>query len=282
MGTMLINRLQSMEDFTNNEKTIAKYILEHMELIYNLTAEELAKRTYTSKATVLRLSKKVGTDGYHDFKKQLEQEHRESYKVNCLLGKEPINEKSAYRDIVNIIPSLYENAVSNTKLSLDKNAMQRIINHINRSEKVDLYGSGVSQTVVRGAAFKFMSIGVECVAHDGINEHYISVTRETRKRMAILVTFTGSNPAMVQAAKYLRETGIYTVGIGGSDSAQMRSWCNEYIEVYTKKLIMSMEVITSITATTYIFDILFAALLAQNYQKNLDASIEVWRKYERD
>lgn len=65
---MIIDKLERMEDFTSQEKEIAKYILENPSLIKELSTEELAKATFTSQATVVRLCKKLETKGYNDFK----------------------------------------------------------------------------------------------------------------------------------------------------------------------------------------------------------------------
>ncbi len=64
---VLLVQLKEMKNFTNHEKDIANYILAHMEQIPDMSAGELAKSTLTSKATVVRLSQKLGLSGYHEF-----------------------------------------------------------------------------------------------------------------------------------------------------------------------------------------------------------------------
>lgn len=64
VGMVLLVQLKEMQNFTNHEKDVANYILTHMEQIPDMSAGELAKSSLTSKATVVRLSQKLGLSGY--------------------------------------------------------------------------------------------------------------------------------------------------------------------------------------------------------------------------
>lgn len=138
---------------------------------------------------------------------------------------------------------------------LNENTMQRIINRLKRSDTIDIYGMGISNDIARAAAFKLKSIGVESYAYDGINEHYMMTNVKKHNKSAIIISLTGANSAMVRIAGYLRKNGVFVVGIGGSWGEELKKNCSEYVEVYTRKKILSLEVITSFTAVNYILDI---------------------------
>ena len=275
---MIIDKLERMDDFTSQEKEIAKYILENPTLIKELSTEELAKATFTSQATVVRLCKKIETKGYNDFKLKLSTEYLEAARVREFLKDEPITKESTYDDIIDIIPKMYDSAITNTKLMLNSNVINRVINRLKEARKIDLYGYGISYSVARQAAFKFLSIGIDSMAHDGLNEHYITASKDNSHVVAILISFTGRNSSIIKIAKYLRRHGIYVIGISGNRSLEMVESCNEVIQIDTKKLILSMEVITAVISTQYILDILFSMLLASNYENNIKASLEVFNK----
>ena len=57
----IMTQLEFELDFSHSEKEIAHYILNEGEKILNLSIKELAKKTYTSPATIVRiLSEKSG------------------------------------------------------------------------------------------------------------------------------------------------------------------------------------------------------------------------------
>ena len=63
-----MTQLEFELDFSTSEKQLAKYILEHGEKVLQYSIQDLAKKTYTSPATIVRLCKKIGLHGYSDFK----------------------------------------------------------------------------------------------------------------------------------------------------------------------------------------------------------------------
>lgn len=64
--------------------------------------------------------------------------------------------------------------------NLDKAMIYRA-EKIRRAEKVDLYGSGVTESIAELCAFKFETLGIECAVHNGINEHYFLSEKLTKK-----------------------------------------------------------------------------------------------------
>lgn len=272
---MIVEKLKEKKNFTGNEIVIAEYILDNMAKIQKMTADELAKETYTSKASVVRFCKKMNVEGYRNFQRKLEAELNEIYRISCLINKEPINKESTIKDIIHTIPSIYETALVNTKLLFEEETIAKVIFKVTHAQSIELYGAGVCQTIARLAAFKFNSVGVDSVSFDGINEHYVTLNKDKPNKVALLLTLSGANPYIITCAKYLKRNGYYIVGIGGNNHEELSRYCNDYIEIYTKEMILSLEIITSHTAMNYIIDILFASLLANNYDRNIKASLDV-------
>ena len=179
---MVLDTLKEQKEFTNSEKMIAQFILQHMNEIGGMTVIQLADQSYTSKASVIRLCKKLGFQKYQDFRQQI------------VLERQEVNKK---------------------------------------------------------------------------------------KRVAFVISFTGSNSGMIHTAKFLSEHGVFIVGLGGEDSEELRKVCHEFIQIDTKKNIMSMEVITSITSANYIIDVIFTSLIVDHYQENLEAAIEIWKMRQK-
>ena len=119
-----------------------------------MSAGELADASYTSKATVVRLCQKLGLTGYQEFKIRLVEEMSQKDRISRILANEPITGKSTYSDIITALPALYDKAITNTRLSFDKNVMIRIHNYLQKSECIDIYGTGISYHLAKGATFK--------------------------------------------------------------------------------------------------------------------------------
>ena len=271
---MIVERLTKQQDFTNQEQAAARYILDHMEEMQGMSAEELAKASFTSKATIVRLCKKLEVQGYQELKLQLVAETVQNIRISQLLNEEPITEKSTYGDIINTLPMLYDKAITVTKLSMDKNVMTRINNRLQHADKIDLYGTGISYILAQSAAFKFATLGLESTAYESVNTHYLA-SGKTKKTVAFLITFTGANKTVINTARYLHETtDHYVVGIVGRHNDDIRQWCHEIVEIPSRDSLLSLKVVTSFTATTYVLDIFFSLLLSKRYEEHVKSSLE--------
>lgn len=272
---MILERLKAKEGFTHQEQAVAEYILKHMEDIQGMSSEELARASYASKATVIRLCKKLGVAGYPELKYQLVSEMVQNIRVNQLLNKEPITEKSTYQDILDTLPKLYDKAITDTRLCMDKNVITRIFNRIKVAERIDIYGSGISYILAQSAAFKFATLGMECSAYESVNAHYLSAEKK-QKTVSFIITFTGANRSMIDVARYLKKTtDTYVVGIIGRHNEEMKKWCDEMVEIPSRDSLLSLKVVTSFTATTYVLDIFFSMYLAQHYENHVQSALEM-------
>lgn len=276
---MIIQELENMEEFTNNEKGIATYILNNISEIIRISADELAEKTFTSKASIMRLCRKLGTKGYREFQRTIDKEYAELSKVSRLIGEEPINSNTEYAEIKDILPAFYGENIQNIKISLDDTVMEKVIEKLKKAKKIELYGVGIGQLIAKLAAFKFMTLGIESEAYDGINEHYIASSKKGKEDVAIMISLTGNNPYVIKAAKLLRRRGVYIIGIAENIAGEFRELCSEYIEINSmrKHHILSMEILSSVTVINYILDIFFTSLLVENYYDNVKASVEVWK-----
>lgn len=272
---MILERLKSKEGFTHQEQAVAEYILKHMADIQGMSSEELARASYASKATVIRLCKKLGVTGYPELKYQLVSEMVQNIRVNQLLNKEPITEKSTCQDILDTLPKLYDKAITDTRLCMDKNVITRIFNRIKVADRIDIYGSGISYILAQSAAFKFATLGMECSAYESVNAHYLSAAKK-QKSVSFIITFTGANRSMIDVARYLKKTtDTYVVGIIGRHNEEMKKWCDEMVEIPSRDSLLSLKVVTSFTATTYVLDIFFSMYLALHYEEHVQSSLEM-------
>ena len=54
-------------------------------------------------------------------------------------------------------------------MMINTNIINRVVNYLKEARKIDLYGYGISYSIDRQASFKFLSIGIDSIAHDGLN-----------------------------------------------------------------------------------------------------------------
>lgn len=272
---MLMDQLKEMANFTNHEKDIASYVLDHLEEIPQLTSDELAKLSFTSKATVIRLCQKLDLSGYQEFKLKLVAEINQEERINRLLANEPITDQSTPSDIMKTLPFLYDKSITNTRLTINENTMNRINNRLKTMDEIHLYGTGISYMLAQSAAYKFSTLGVPCSSFESINGHALAA-RKKERIVVFLISFTGANKTIHQIAQYLKEaTDYYIVGIMGPHSQGIERWCDEIIEIPNRDSLLSLDVIHSFSSANYVLDIIFGMLLAERYENHVLSSVEM-------
>lgn len=64
----LIDNLSNEKLFTKSEIEVIDFIKENPNLVLNMTIGELANQTFSSNTTIIRICKKLGFNGFRDFK----------------------------------------------------------------------------------------------------------------------------------------------------------------------------------------------------------------------
>lgn len=272
---MLFERLKVQKDFTPSEKAIADSIVNGAVRVETLSTTELAQATHTSKATVTRFCQKLGFGSYREFQKTLVKERAIASDLERMLQEVPINRDTGYDDVLRILPAFYQGTIYETTLRLDKQTVLRAASKLRAARKVDIYGCGVTRTIAQLAAFKFSTLGIECSAMDGLNEHAILADRDPRQKAVIMLSFTGANANILHIAQWLKHRNYYILGIGGTARNELRELCSDYITVPQKQNVLGMEVIQSSNAVNYVIDILFSILLAKDYDHNRDVAAQL-------
>lgn len=271
---MIFEKLEDQTNFTNSEKSIAEYILKNPFSLVGITASQLGQLTMTSKATVFRFCKKVGVKSFDELKQQVQYESHEKERVKNFMKKEPFDQSSTMRDVTGNLPFFYDSAIISTNAMMDNVQLNRIIKNLRDAQIIDFYGVGITHSCATAAVFKFQTTGKTCAAYSFLNEHY-AVSQKHKKKVSIMLSFTGGNQEIVNCAKKLKKLGMYLIGIGGLESTELKDCCNEYIEIYQEDLVTSFEVMTPYISMTYILDILFAGLLVKDFNRHFQDSMEV-------
>src|SRR5665647_2665446 len=67
---------EGFDGFSRSQKAIARYIIDHLEEVGYLSAEELGRKGSTSSSTVVRFAQSLGLAGYPELQKAARDEYR--------------------------------------------------------------------------------------------------------------------------------------------------------------------------------------------------------------
>ena len=278
----IMTQLEFELDFSSSEKMIAKYILDNGEDILNLSVKELAKQTYTSPATIVRLCHKLGLAGYSDFKikysaeLQFDKKSKKRVDVNFPFSQDDSNSQIAYR-----IASLHQEAIEDTLSLVDFNQLDKIVNALDQAQKIYIFGNGNSLLAGLDFQHKMMRIGkmIEIRTHAG-EQGFLADTCN-QDDLAIIISYSGETSEMIEIAKFLKSVHVPILGITSIGDNQLSKYCNYIMNTGSREKIFSkIAPFSSKTSISYLLDLIFSCLFKLNYQQYITKKIKRDKQFD--
>lgn len=269
----IMTQLEFELNFSNSEKNIVRYILNHGETVLNLSIKQLAKNTYTSPATIVRLCHKLGLEGYQDFKikysAELQYDNKNLIDVNF-----PFSKDDSTWQIVNKIAQLHQEALQDTLNLIDIDNLDQIVALVDQAKKIYLFGFGNSLLAGLDFQHKMMRINklVEIRPNSG-EQGFLSYTCTTED-IAIIISYSGETNELIDIAKSLKRRHIKVVAITSIGDNRLSKYSDYLINTGSREKIFSkIAPYASKTSISYILDLIFSCLFKLNYDQNIEEKL---------
>lgn len=259
-------KIEGMKDsFTPVEMRIAEYILANPEVIPALSIKELALKSKTSDASVLRFCRTLGFGGYR------------SFIVSISMAKATAQEKdaNAYTDIKpgdslrTIRDSVFYNtmkAVDDTEKILDEQQLQRAVDLLCDAEQIRFFGTGASGLVCLDAHSKFMRIKKVSYAHTEGHDQLSAAALMSRKDVAVLMTYSGKTKDILEVYDVLKGKDVPIIVITKYQKSELIDNAAAVLNISSPEVTMRSGAMGSRIAMLSVVDILFSAVASAQYK----------------
>lgn len=177
---MIIDKMKTLDHLTIQEKYLVDYIINNQEDILKKNINELAKLSYTSSATISRLCKKLGFNGYKEFKYQYAAEYSHLLELKNDFKIEPFSSESSIDDALNKIELLHKRAIEYTKSLLDRQVIERIYQLIKNAKYIEIYGTGINFSLAEIYSLNFEEEGVISKAYNSLNPMHLQYLKQRK------------------------------------------------------------------------------------------------------
>ena len=173
MKSVLVRIQEYSAQASGAEKGVLRFLRENPEEAAGYSIKQLADKTFSSAATIVRLCRKMGFDGYKELQKSLLYEsalRRESTRPM----EQEIKKDDSLEELVNKVT--YKNIVSldNTRKLVDLDILNQCVELLDRSQTVYLFGIGSSLLVARLADYNLAVAATELIFRSGAMSSRIS------------------------------------------------------------------------------------------------------------
>ncbi len=187
----VIEKLIKKEGFTSAESSLADYIIHHIDDVYGMSLQDLAKASYVSKPSVIRLYRKIGCQSYREFSISLQLEKIKTDGSNAIENSGALIGSGSFGEYVRNIGMLSKQIVGNCVESIDKSGLEDIIRILNDANRIFAYADGDIITEVRSFNNRMKQIGIEATIINDSDDPDALVASITEEDAAVIISASG-------------------------------------------------------------------------------------------
>lgn len=280
--SIMLNMLKYKEDLSMAERVVLDYLIENKTVLKNFNVEKIAEAAYTSPASVVRMCKKLGYNGFKDFK------------IDFILAnaKVEIPENREYKDVIlskemNFGKSVMENNIRILEETLklhDATSLEKAAEKIMKARKILIFGKGSSYLVCKDLEMKLRRINKFCVAQGESHEQLVDASFINHNDVIIFISNSGKTKEIVSAALLAKENKasiISIVKLGTSLLAELSD-----VVLYTSSLEGEFRsaAMTSRISQLSVVDALFTCCAYTDIDRSirtLERTFKTFKKYKR-
>ena len=196
------------------ERKLALKVLEDVDFVVNASIGDLAERAGVSPPTVTRLCRRLGCQGYSDFKVQLA---RMTYVGLRYIKPEVPTETPA--EVAEDIVTKAQNTLFQMHRQLDLQALGKAAHLLRGAEFIQAFGaSGNSAMIVNELHNRLFRLGCRINASNDHNMNLMISASVLPGTVVFASSFTGRDLGLVRCLELLRQRGVPTIVITQSAS----------------------------------------------------------------
>lgn len=263
----IIEKMKDEIMFTDIELEVLKYIKENMSNVVRMSIQELAKSTYSSNSTIIRICKKLGVSGFKELKYALLKE----MEAGKYLKKEvdyniPFHKDESIDIIIENLSSLHRNTINLISSYLDRNILNQISDVIIKSNRIFIVAVGDSRISAMGFTNKLIKIGIFCISMTDFNEE-LSFSKYVRSSDSVIfISYRGNTPKTNQCLKAIKRTGCQIIALTSNEESLISRFSHHVIIIPPKENDDKITTFYSQIAFSYILNIIYSIVFSKMYK----------------
>ncbi len=267
MAGSLIKIKEIIQDLSPSEKKVAQYIIDNPADISHLSIGELAEKSGSSEATVVRLCKLLDFNGYKDFKISIT-------KDIAYMSREEDSEQYTDVEPGDELKSIIQNISYNNKKSIDDTlqiisykAIEEAVEVIAAAERIEFYGVGASYIIAFDAVQKFSRINKIALSYPDPHLQIASAANLKKGDVAIAISYSGETKDTYDSISVAKESGAKTISITKFGQSSISDICNINLFVSAPEISIRSGAMSSRIAQLNVIDILFAGVASRHFEQ---------------
>lgn len=177
------------------------------------TISEAARDANCSEATMVRLARRLGFEGYTELKQYLKGDDELNNGKNDVILYESITKDNSYEEVAKKVFQSSIQALTDTINILDMNEYKRAVEAISSADRILFCGAGDAANVARSGYQKFIRAGFNVHVSTDLDLQLIAASQLKEKDVVIAVSHSGRTKCVVDLVKYAKAIGATIISI---------------------------------------------------------------------
>lgn len=270
MAGVVLKLNQMLEELPVSERKVARYVSQNLDHMVGLSVEELAGRSGSSQAAVVRFCKKLGYKGYRDFSIQLVSELAVAQRTNV--------HRAGYSDILagekagNVIRKVCHHniqAIEDTFSLVEPEQVEEAADKLFHAQRIDLYAIAASNLVAQDAQQKLMRINKRVTAYSDPHLQLSSASTLTPLDVAIALSWSGETREVLEAASLAKQNGAFLIAITRYGRVSLAGIADVHFGLSAPEMAIRSGAMSSRIAQMTMIDILFSCMVSRHYKETV-------------
>lgn len=253
---------------TENERKIADYILKNGSEISMMNSTQLSDVIGTSQSAIIKFVKKIGFNGFTDFKIQAREDFVNQEQMNSLKSQN-VSLADPLADIIGAIYGESIDSLEQTYLNLNQDVINTCIAKMEEADRIYVCGKGASFLPAQDLASKLLKFGMTVIAISDLETVELTAKSAKARDVYLFFSFSGETEELLRIMDKVKLGGAYTIVVTKNLASLLAKQANVCIEIVTNETKYRVASMSSRIAFFSIVDILFLGILKNDLQNRL-------------
>lgn len=201
---------------TATERIIAEYFLTFTTISKDTTITQVAEHLHVSNALIVKVAKKIGYDGFKEFKSALIHSHGESTHTPQILDAEDDCAQIVQKVLNNSINALKE-ALSFSSVPNIEQAARTLLN----AKRITLMAVGGTSVIAEDFHHKLLRIGIHSHVPKDYHMMIMSASLMTQEDAVMVISHSGQTVDLLDAAREVKKSGAKLITVTNNYTAEL-------------------------------------------------------------
>ncbi|WII40518.1 MurR/RpiR family transcriptional regulator [Paenibacillus thiaminolyticus] len=265
----ILTRIHSMyNSFTNTERKVADYILEHTRSVIYMSITDLADACDVGESSIFRFCKSLTFKGYQEFKIALAHSITAENEIPQLTDQ--IGMDDTIEQVASKVLTTNVNAINETYDLLKADDIEKAIGYMIQAERIHFFGVGTSLITALEAKNKFMRITRKTECSFDSHLQMMSAALMTERDVAVMFSYSGSTKDMIEVAKKAKEKGAKIISITRFVKSPLTLHSDVTLLCGANEGPLQGGSLSAKIAQLYLLDVLYVEYFKRTYQESID------------